>query len=88
MRTPEKPWQASPGVLVSGYADNGKLMLILVNNGRNSSVSVTLNKAELKKLGVEKLAFVNAENGKSVPVNGNKINIRLAAHDYMILWNL
>jgi hypothetical protein len=86
--SPEKPWQASSGVLVSGYADNGKLMLILVNNGRNSSVSVTLNKAELKKLGVEKLAFVNAENGKSVPVNGNKINIRLAAHDYMILWNL
>ena len=63
-------------------------MLILVNNGRNSSVSVTLNKAELKKLGVEKLSLSNAENGKKVPVTGNKINIKLAAHDYMILWNL
>ena len=83
-----KPWSAPADVLVSGYADNGKLMLILVNNGRNSSVSVTLNKAELKKLGVEKLSLSNAENGKKVPVTGNKINIKLAAHDYMILWNL
>ena len=63
-------------------------MLIVMNGGQKGNVSIVLDKEKLKRAGVEKLTFVNAETGKSPSVEGNKITLQLAAHDYAILWNI
>ena len=83
-----KPWKSNPSVLVSGYIDNGKLLLILMNTGKSNKVSIQLDKVKLQKLGVKKLALTNAETGKTVTVNSNTIDLSLLPNDYAILWNI
>lgn len=81
------PWKANPGVMVSGYIDNGKLMLIVMNESNTDRVELTLNTAMLRKLGITDFRFKNAETG--APVFSDKtVTIPLRKHDYMMLWNL
>ena len=81
------PWKANPGVLVSGYVDNGKLMLIVMNGSNSGKVDIFLDAKALEKLGVRNLNLFNAETGKAAGSTG-KMTLSLAKHDYMILWNV
>ena len=83
-----KPWIANKDVLVSGYIDSGKLMLILMNTGKSRKVSLQLDKAKLQKLGITKFSLTNAETNQKVIIKDNKIDIELLPNDYAMLWNI
>ena len=82
------PWRAPEGVLVSGYVDEGKLLLIILNESKNTQADVVLDTAALSRFGVKNFAFSDAETGKTVPFSGGKSTITLQPHDYKMLWNL
>lgn len=82
------PWKNTPGVMTSGYVDNGKLMLIIMNEGKSDTVDVVLDVAALRKLGVSSLALTDAETGKKVTIRNGRFRVPLKKHDYMILWNI
>ena len=83
-----RPWRASPGILVSGYAENGKLMLILMNDSSAGRAEVTLDTAALARIGVRSLAFRDAETNARADGKSGKFTVALKPRDYMILWNI
>ena len=82
------PWHAPEGVLVSGYVDEGKLLLIILNESKKAQADVVLDTAALRRLGVKNFTFTDAETGKTVPFSGSKFTIDLQQHDYKMLWNI
>jgi len=82
------PWKCDPGVMVSGYIDNGKLMLVIMNESNSDKVDISLDTAALAELGVEDLDLTNAENGQRAVVDNGRISAILNRHDYMLLWNI
>ena len=84
--SPQKPWKSDGKVLVSGYTDNGKLMLIIFNSGLNKNVKINFDGEKLNALGIKmpRILF-NAENGNSVGPRYNQISLDLEYNNYVIL---
>ena len=74
--------------MVSGYIDNGKLMLVIMNESNSDKVDISLDTAALAELGVEDLDLTNAENGQRAVVDNGRISAILNRHYYMLLWNI
>ncbi|MBO4633309.1 MAG: LamG domain-containing protein [Lentisphaeria bacterium] len=82
------PCRSKNGVMVSAYVEQGKLMLIVMNEKPENTVSFTIDQERLRKLGIKSFRLRNAETGKTVQLNSDRITLPLNYHDYMILWNL
>jgi hypothetical protein len=82
------PWQAPLGVLVSGYIENGKLMLLVMNESQEDTVEIILLEDKLAALGIRSLLLHNTESGAPVPLKNGRITLPLKTHDYTIMWNL
>ena len=84
--SPQNPWKSDGKVLVSGYTDNGKLMLIVFNLSLNKKVKINFDGKKLNALGIKMPPILfNAENGNSVIPRHNQISLDLEHNDYMIL---
>ncbi len=84
--SPQRPWNTAKNVPVSGYADNGKLMLIVFNRGLNKKVTVNFDEKKCEAAGIKiPQVLYNAENGHAFVMRDHKISLDLNHNDYMIL---
>ena len=81
----DKPWSASAGVLVSGYIENGRLMLIALNESSRNKAVIKFDAAKLAALGVKVSKFVNAETNQQLTLEKQSVTLDLKHNNYIIL---
>ena len=81
----DKPWNASAGVLVSGYIENGRLMLIALNESSRNKAVIKFDAAKLAALGVKVSKFVNAETNQQLTLEKQSVTLDLKHNNYIIL---
>lgn len=79
--------QSSDREMLSAYVDQGRIMLIAMNDTGNAKrMNIRIDTEKLSKYGIGKISkLTNPETNAEVELNGNTVNLEVKPRDYQIL---
>lgn len=83
---PESPFTAPDKVMVSCYVKAGKLLIIVMNDSRESApLTIKVDPVKFKALKISGSKLADMERGNDISFDGSRILVNVQPQDYMIL---